>query len=168
MKKALNLACPYNVYIDAEAKVYSFFTQNQIEYNIAFVDSCYLFEGSSLYSRLSKIYNLIIENTNGKPATLDVGVQQTIQIIVQHFFEDKQRSIIYLCNNSDNRALSRHRKFSSWYKQSPFKNQIIKIDEVLELETDTIFYISLLFHREHPHHHYLYLAFKEVIEELKK
>ncbi len=168
MKKALNLPCLFKVVLDLETLNYSFTSKNQIEYKIAFIDALYLFEGTSFFKEISNVFGLIIENTTSKNAPLDIEVQKTIEEIVSHFFENHQHSIIYLCDSSDKRALTRHRKFNRWYLKSAIKINLVKVDKIITTDEDTNHYVSLIFHKENSFSNLLENAFNEVVDSLQK
>lgn len=166
MKEELNLQCPYSVVLDEEAFIYSFYTSSQIPYKIIFSDSTSFFEGTSVESQIQKVYSLSIEKATIVKEPFDRDVQTTIDCIITHFFEDVEKSLIYMCDNSDEREVARYRKFSIWYKLSSFKEQVVKVDESIESEGLT-YYTSIIYHKDNALRFELNKAYSEVIEILR-
>lgn len=167
MKKELNFQCLYRVILDSDTFIYSFTTKNHIQYNIAFADSVSVFQGTSTELDIIKVHSLTIVKMSKVKEQLDINVQRTIDCIIKHFFNDRENSIIYLCDSSDKKELKRLNKFNSWYEKSSFKNEIIKIDEAIP-SIDTIHYTSLMYHIENPFQNSLKQGYYDIIEELKK
>ena len=168
MKEELNLICPYNVFLDKDTFIYSFITKNQVEYKIIFSDSTSFYEGTSSHGKISKVYSLTVEKVTDIKEKHDTDVQATVDCIVTHFFEDKENSLIYMCDNSDSREIARYRKFNGWFANSPFKDNVIKINEQIESEDKTTtFYTSIVYHMENPFQVDLEIGYYEVIDTLR-
>lgn len=167
MPEELNLPCLYNVILDTVTSVYSFITSNHIEYKVVFMDSTSLFDGTSAALEISKVYTVNIDKTSYAKAPLDINVQNAIDCIITHFFQDTENSLIYICDTSDSKHEVRNRKFSKWFNESPGKTNYIKLDEKIITE-DAVHYTSLIYHVHNPFRSSLKTGFYEVVETLNK
>ncbi|WP_116790228.1 DUF6169 family protein [Flavobacterium psychrotrophum] len=166
MIKELNLPCRYKVSFNSETLLFFFTTKNNIHYQVAFIDSIHLFSGTSVEAKIAKVYSLNIEKISKVTEPLDIDVKEAVDCIVTNFFEDKENSLIYCCDSSDAKERLRMKKFSKWYEESLFKNNIIKLDD--ELGTEPINYTSFLYHYQNPIRDYLEKGYAEIIQELQK
>ncbi len=143
---------PYE-YILSGRMVFLFTTVNSVDYKVEFVQNILNFDGLLL------VFEMIItfENSNivlNPP--LDKRVELTIVEILRGIFAENDKSVIYVCDNSDNRHHSRKRKFDSWYNK--FKmNDIEKFDSEINL-AGTELLTTLLIHQNNP--------FKKIIIDL--
>lgn len=167
MKKELNLQCPYKVYSDFENFTYSFTTKFEVDYTIIFVDVISNFSNTSSGKKLSRIFSLnLIRNTN-IPIQLDINIEKTIIAILDHFFENKNNSLIYLCDVEDFKQLKRKLKFDLWFEKSKNNENFKKIDYENKIE-NTSYFSSLIFHHENPMAIDLENSFYEYFKSLDK
>lgn len=169
MIEELNLQCPYKVTIDSENFIYSFTTKNGIKYNIIFSDSMSYFSDTSTIGNISKIYSITIDKISNEKPILDTDVELTIDAVIIHFFKDTEKSIVYYCDNSDQKEKSRARKFGAWYLNSEFNSQTTKINNTIEIsgQEDTHF-TSIIYHNDKPFLSDLTVAYYEMVDGLSK
>lgn len=167
MTEELNLPCLYKVKLDTTTQTYSFTTENLIEYQLVFIDSSSYFSGTSSEDFVSKVYSLNIDKLSDNKAVYDPVVQETVECIVSHFFEDSENSLLYVCDNTDNKQEARKRKFNKWFNDYELKSEFIKLDEVIETP-EGIHNISMIFHQYNPFKKYLEIAYYEAVETLNK
>jgi hypothetical protein len=167
MKEELNLQCLYSVSLDIQQSVYSFTTAANIRYNLAFVEAGVYFEGTSTQHDIRQVYMLNIDKVSPQKPMLDPNVQQTVDCIVRHFFEDKANSLIYICDTADSRQLARKRKFDKWYNDGADNDEFIKIDSKIDTPDD-VYFASVIYHVENPFAEALTTGFYEVVESLNK
>lgn len=140
---------PYNYQFDEIAQSYVFITDNGIEYKIAFIlDHTF----SAVYNiEIDDIYQVIIEKTTEIKEPLDRNVSATICAILSAFFQNARNTILYICDDADEKAEVRFRKFNIWYTKSELTNTVTKIDNIIVIQniagTAKIF-SSLLYHNE--------------------
>lgn len=166
MKEELNLPCLYKVSRDSRTFIFSFTTKNYIEYKVAFVDNLNLFEDTSTFQHIRKIYSLNIEKESIAIEPFDRSTQEAVNCIITEFFKDKENSLLYSCDTSDSKEILRKKKFEKWYDESPDKNSIIRLDA--ELGESPVNYTSFLYHIENPFREFLEISYDEVVESLKK
>ncbi len=140
---------PYE-FIQLGRMFYFFTTENSIDYEVDFV------QNKSNFDEFLSVFEITITLANKKTPPLDSRVEITLIEILRHVFAENDKSVIYICDNSDNRHHSRKRKFDAWYNK--FKmNDIEKIDSEIKL-SGTELLTSLLIHQNNP--------FKKIIIDL--
>lgn len=143
------MANPYNYSFSEFSNTYNFITKNDIEYKIAFIVD----ETFSAVSGLEvpNVYQMIIEKVNNDVSErFDSSVASTIKNIIALFFENSENSMIYICDNSDERAKTRFNTFERWYWNSSMTDSIAKVDNVINCDSNgkvQTLYTSLLFHK---------------------
>ena len=140
---------PYKYRFDEIAQSYIFITNNGIEYKVAFIlDSTF---SSVSNFEINDVFQLIIEKTLDGKEPLDYNVAATIIEILSIFFQNTRNTILYICDDGDERADVRFRKFNIWYAMSELNDTVIKVDNVFVSEniagTSKIF-SSLLYHKD--------------------
>lgn len=146
MIKELNLNCPYKVFVNTSLEIYSFTTDNTVEYKISFIDSNYLFEGTIGEGEIQNAFSLSIENINETLTPQDSKVKATISCIIKYFFENKENCIIYVCDSSDKRELARYRKFNQWFYSENKDPKIEKLNEIFVTDKETSHYTTMIYH----------------------
>lgn len=140
---------PYNYQFDEIAQSYVFTTNNGVTYKIAFILD-YTFSAVSNID-IDDVYQLIIEKTTEIKEPLDRNVSSTICAILSVFFENSRNTILYICDDDDEKAEVRFRKFNIWYTESKLTNTVIKVDNIIISENvagSAKIYSSLLYHIE--------------------
>lgn len=166
MKEGLNLQCRYKIFLDRNTFIYSFITKNDIEYNVAFADNVAMFKDTSVSAAIRKVYSLDLQKKSSGREPLDLYVQEAVIGIVTHFFNDKENSLMYVCDFADSREKLRHKKFNKWYDDSIEKSKILKLHDTLGDHPQ--YYISILYHAENPFRQQLEQGYFEMLEPLKK
>ncbi|UII26540.1 DUF6169 family protein [Fulvivirga maritima] len=146
MTEELNLPCLYKVYRNLEANTYFFSTNTKAEYEILFIDGREIFSFTPLEN--SEIFNIIINKTKAGTGRRDPEIAKTIEAVLEHFFINKNRILIYTCDSADSRHISRNRLFNKWFINSSLKKALEKLDYHFTLQ-DPIYYTSMIFHKDH-------------------
>ena len=167
MTKVLNLPCPYKVTLSTATQTYFFTTKTDIEYQLAFIDFIAYFTGTSTEGLVTKVYSLNIDKLSTKKALFDQDVQLTVACVVSHFFQDKENSLIYVCDHSDSRHSARKRKFDKWFADAEINHDFVKLDDMI-ITADGAHYTCLIFNAENPFREYVKTGYFEVIEALNK
>ena len=79
----------------------------------------------------------------------DKRMELTIIAILSTFFSNNKNSLIYVCDNLDNRQQGRYRKFDSWFKRS--ENLLLEKYDVNFTTQEMQILASLIIHVENPH-----------------
>lgn len=116
----------------------------------------------------------MVEKTTDEREPFDAKVFKTVEDIIFRFFVNVENSLIFICSDSNDKALQRHKIYESWYKKSKHKENIVKIDNVIAIETDNKInqklYTSLLIHVNNPDYNKLisvYMRLEEVMNNEK-
>jgi hypothetical protein len=94
-------------------------------------------------------------------------VSATIKSIITAFFINSQNSMIYVCDDKDQKGIKRFKVFNRWYVRN-ISNDIIKKDNVIHCNSnneDFIIYSSLLYHRNN-HNKKTILEIYNTIQEI--
>lgn len=78
---------------------------------------------------------------------VSIKIRNTIVSIIQEFFEQKSRALIFVCDSSDAKECSRNRLFDRWYNHSTFSDTIIK-ESVVKKGRYYNLLASLLYHKD--------------------
>jgi Family of unknown function (DUF6169) len=101
---------------------------------------------------------------------LDIKVSRTIENIVERFFIRVENSLIYVCYNLDQKAKTRHDVFERWYRKSNSKENIIKIDKVIEITIKDFeiqrLYTAFMFHKKNSNYEKLMQIYNRIEEVL--
>jgi Family of unknown function (DUF6169) len=140
----MSILLPYSfTYNDGK---YSFLTDNSVVYNVEFTDGSYYF--FDLPADVP-VFELNIKALNAAESIIqpyDKRVEITIVNILSKFFDDNKNSLIYVCNNLDNRERARSRKFNSWFnKNATFSVEKYDINFTMH---NIIILASLIVHTE--------------------
>lgn len=161
----------YNYVFDSITNTYNFATKNNILYRVAFVVD----ETFSTISgeEIPNIYQLIIEKATDELEPFDTKVSKTIEHIIERFFQKTENALIYICSDEDERARIRHEIFDRWYRNSDYKNWIVKIDNIMKFNIKNEIqklYTSFLFHKQNLNYEKLiqiYTQIENVLNEEK-
>jgi hypothetical protein len=101
----LNLLCLYKVVADSSGLVYKFNTKNDIHYKITFSDASSYFNDSPYDGQLGEIFSLSIDKVSLASEPFDPEVRNTVDVILQHFFLDTKKSLLYVCDTLDKKRI---------------------------------------------------------------
>jgi hypothetical protein len=152
----------YTFYSEVSDYTYYFFkTSNGIIYEVSFRPTPYLFESGFPFAEC--VYESVIkvvEKGSNNLIPFDKKVKRTIAEIFYHFFTDKQRIIIYICDTADARHQARARKFGAWFDE--FKHgQFVKVNTTIVDHANLVYLNALILHIENPY-------FIEIIDAFRK
>jgi Family of unknown function (DUF6169) len=166
-KKELNLPCLYKVTFNEATFIYSFVTKNKILYEVVFYDSLSYFKGTTHENQIANVFSLTIFKKSDVREPFDNEVKNTIDCILQHFFIDTEKSLLYLCDTSDKKEYKRFVKFNKWHLESKYNENVTKIDDAIIDNDGLVYYSTLIFHNSNPFKKQLIDAHFEVIDVLR-
>ena len=105
--EAINAKTPYRVELDDETMTFGFVTDNGVEIVVDFMADDLIQTDVS--------YQLVISNANNRHSHRDKKLKDTIQVIVEEFFDKNQAAILYICETGDGKQAMRSRLFSYWF-----------------------------------------------------
>lgn len=142
----MSILLPYNfTYHDNK---FIFKTDNSVAYSVEFTDGTHYFlnlpSHIPVFEFNIKVLNVV--DSIGQP--YDERIELTIVNILRAFFEDNKNSLIYVCDNLDNRQQVRYRKFDMWFKKS--KTDLIEKYDIDFSVYDIQILASLIVHVQNP------------------
>ena len=105
-------------------------------------------------------FNIDVIDGNAGIFAADERIGQTVVEILRLFFSRVENVTVYVCDSSDERHMSRKRKFDFWFWKYN-DGSIIKEDGVAVVE-DVEVLNSMLLHRNNPHCAEIIFAFKDL------
>lgn len=134
-----------------------FSTKFGLRYNIGFTeDYTFLEEG---------VYQFYIVNLDHSHFKNDPLVRETIQSVIEAFFQIAPVTMLYICDMSDNRQSSRDRLFHSWFVEYSKQAEYTLINE--RVNFDGVYYFaSIMLRKDHPAHDSIIKLFKDFISDL--
>lgn len=160
----------YNYVFDSITSSFVFTTKNDFLYRVAFIND-------EIFSTISNeeipnIFQIVIEKANDEIEPLDNKVSNTVENIIEQFFTKKENSLIYICYDLDQKANVRFDVFERWYKKSTLKNNIIKIDKIIEIDLKGLekqkLYTAFMFHKKNSNHKKLIEIYSRIEDVLNR
>ena len=158
----------YNYVFDDITNTYNFTTKNRILYRVAFIVD----ETFSAISgeEIPNIFQIIVEKANDEIEPYDSKVSKTIENIIERFFIRIENSLVYVCSDEDEKAKLRYDVFERWYKKSEFRENVIKIDNILNINVTSTethkLYTSFMFHKSNSNYEKLLEIYSRIEEVL--
>jgi Family of unknown function (DUF6169) len=153
----MNTPLPYN--INQEGNTYKFNTDNGIFYNITFSDGSFYFTNLPSHIPVYEISIKVMSLGNHFSPPRDSRAELTIIDVIRTFLTNHTNSLLYTCDNTDNKHHVRSRKFNMWFNL--FQNsQLEKYDAAFAV-ADIEILSSLIIHSQNPHKERLIKIFDE-------
>ena len=112
----MNIPQPYKT--TYRAHKYYFETDNSVDYSVEFTDGIRYFMNLPPHIPVFELNVRVINAVDSIGKPYDPRVEATIVDILSTFFSDNKNSLIYICDNLDNRQRGRQRKFDGWFNKS--------------------------------------------------
>lgn len=147
---------PYQVHINEGS--YTFVTDQNLAYACDFLDVTHMLPPVvGIYD--IQVLDFEFDIHPRDKAKHDPRVGDTIRGLIGEAFEDNKRAVIFMCDNSDNRARARHKLFKKWSDDGDF------VRDDLEIEAgEHVLVGSVLTRKDFPHRSVLE---SDVIEPIK-
>jgi Family of unknown function (DUF6169) len=130
--------------------IYTFKTENNIEYLVKYKSTPYLFGETSIFAPHS--FEMIIEvaiNPTNKNPVFDSKVSRTVAAIFEDFYTKSDlHIIIYICESNDGRQDIRATKFHKWFQHFAPKNYT-KYDAAF-IDGKDVYPVSLILKLNNP------------------
>lgn len=143
MHEGSNLSRPYSYFHNPDSGTYHFDTDHDVDFTVYFVlDSSWF----PLLPELSdEIYTFgFWSSSTGRR---DPRIMSTlVKIIKQHFVLHRDSILTFICDDDDEKQLSRQRKFNGWYLLQQ-ESRIVKLDKDVLFE-GKVKHTSILMHIE--------------------
>lgn len=140
------MALPYN--FNQNDNNFRFETDKGIFYAVSFADGSFYFTGLPPYIPVFEVSITVISLGDYFTPPKDLRVELTIVEIFRIFLSQHENSIVYICDNLDDKQAARHRKFDTWFS----KHAQIDIEKynTYFLVNDLEIYSSLILHSHNP------------------
>lgn len=123
---------------------YEFKTENGILYSVKFSDGAFMFAGLPPHIPIFEVSINVLELGDKSSPPQDLQAESTIVSIFRSFLSEHENSIVYVCDNLDNKQAARNRKFEAWFQRNKSAD-IEKYDTYFTVESIEI-YASLIIH----------------------
>jgi hypothetical protein len=131
-------------------RLYSFTT------SVGCIYHCYFFDFSTAFSDYPELspkvfgFNLELKFKPEEPVKipLDKRIAATVTNILKAFLNEKENTVVYICDNSDRREKARFHKFYHWFKQFN-DGSIVQLRGVIRAGNTNILN-ALLIHKDNP------------------
>ncbi|MBQ0073926.1 MAG: hypothetical protein KBT34_07005 [Prevotella sp.] len=132
----INQHSPYKVYATSRTSTLEFFTDYDVHYAIDFIEDDLI--------QSAKVYQFGIANVDNVKSPRDWKVRDTIISIIENFFLENQRALLYICETGDGKQSMRSRLFRSWYDSSVLRDEIVFLSASIPDEEGIVNYASLM------------------------
>ena len=118
----------------------------------------------SLMSR--ETYHLIIVNVNHKKSPSDAKVRDTIIAIIDEFFIENNKTLLYICETGDKKQALRNRLFERWFSTYERKAQYTFVASSLKDDEGIENYAAIIVRNDNPDLSAIIAEFTETISLL--
>jgi hypothetical protein len=154
----------YNYVFDSLTDSYTFVTKNNILYRI-YLTADHTFSSIS-GKKIPNIYQLVIDKVSKEKEPFDISVSNTIDKIINQFFKEIENCLLYICQNSDNKASVRFELFERWFNKSLSNKHIKKINKIMIIDGGKgkveKLHTSFLFHKKNPNYKSLLEIYNQI------
>ena len=120
---------------------FSFVTSQGKKYEIGFIQDMMISDEG--------VFQFFISTEDKFKTTLDKNVQQTIKVVIEQFFCNREAVLDYICDTADNRQAARSRLFHNWFETYMDKTKYYM--RTLHAEMDgSDYYAAVLMRRDNP------------------
>lgn len=156
---------PYNYSYNPDTNSYIFTTVHYLEYYVYLNDGSLYFDQYPDFAADVLMFGFEVRSMQ-IPA--DIRVKYTIlDILINYFGANRDKILMFICDQSDNRQMSRKRKFNSWYV-SAADAPITKIDKTICASDGTsCVHVSVMHHFDNPKSHKIAVAFEKMRQEME-
>ena len=153
--EAINLRTPYKAEQVGD-NIFLFETKQGIVYNVGFVpDTSFMDEG---------LYQFFLINTSHRTIRADKDVFETVRVIIEEFFSQKEQVMLYICDTTDKRQAYRDRLFRIWYNTYILNEAYTMYNEQMTLD-NIRYFSSIILRKDHPLHNKVICSFHDYIVE---
>ncbi|MBO6074872.1 MAG: hypothetical protein J6P74_07060 [Paludibacteraceae bacterium] len=153
--EAVNLRSPYKVKQGGE-NIFLFRTKHGIIYTVGFVADVSFFDEG--------VYQFFIINESGKNSRADKDVFETVRVIIEEFFAQKEPVMLYICDTTDKRQSSRDRLFRIWFNTYIENDSYTMYNEPMVID-NVRYFSSIILRKDHPLHNQVISSFHDFIVE---
>lgn len=145
---------------------YRFETDKGIFYSVSFTDGSFYFINLPPYIPVFEMSIKVVSLGKYMSPPRDPRVEVTIVAIFRLFLAEHENSVVYICDNLDEKQAARHRKFDMWFQRHT-NTELVKYDSHFIVDSQEI-YASLIFHSLNPFKQNLIQVFLNQANEYDK
>lgn len=135
----INNKSPYWV-IQLDDMQFRFRTSAGVVYHVGFYPDSYFMPGSA--------YHFYISSTDNH-APKDSSVFTVVSLVIEEFFRTDSSIMLYICDSSDARELTRANLYKRWYDNYSRKDSLILRTAEIQLKNNCI-YSGLVIRKDNP------------------
>ena len=137
---AINQRAPYKVEQTGDNS-FMFETKHGVVYSVGFLqDVSFYGEG---------VYQFYLINLSSKIIGADENISETVRVIIEEFFTQKEAVMLYICDTTDGRQASRDRLFRIWFNTYILNDSYSMYTESMIID-NIRYYSSILLRKDHP------------------
>ncbi len=160
----MSIVTPYS--FQQNSNEYRFQTDKGVFYSLKFSDGSFYFVNLPTYIPIFEFSITVVSLGDHLSPPRDARVEITIVAIMRLFFLSHENSIIYICDNLDEKQAARHRKFDIWFRTHADED-LEKYDTHFMIQSMEI-YASLILHRSNHYKNNLVRIFLNQANEYEK
>ena len=139
-ENAINQRAPYKVEQTGDTS-FMFETRHGVVYSVGFMqDVSFFSEG---------VYQFYLINLSSKTIGADRNISETVRVVIEEFFSNKEVVMLYICDTTDTRQESRDRLFKIWFHTYEKNSSYSLYSEGMTID-NVRYFSSILLRRDHP------------------
>ncbi|MBQ7869239.1 MAG: hypothetical protein IJ355_02745 [Prevotella sp.] len=153
----INLRAAYHV-TSPENGQFVFTTDQGKTYKIGFIQDYMISDDG--------VYQFFINTEDDFKTAPDKRVRQTVMVVLEEFFRQKEVVLDYICDTGDNRQAARSRIFSSWFRL--FANQNLFTLRPMSVKDEGIeFFAAVVLRNDNPRFSNIIDAIQQFEKQIK-
>ena len=138
--ETINTRSPYKV-IKEDNNIFIFKTKCGIVYSAGFIqDTSFMEDG---------VYQFFLINKSRKKGPKDEDIFETVKVIIEEFFAQKESVMLYICDTADGRQASRDRLFRAWFYSYIESDSYTMCTDTMTID-NVRYFSSILLRRNNP------------------
>ena len=150
---SINLHAPYRVK-QVDDSIFVFTTKHGTTYTTGFVPDNSFFENG--------VFQFFLLTSSSRNVRADKDVFETVRVIIEEFFAQKEPVMLYICDTADKRQAPRARLFRIWFNTYILNDAYTMYNEVMTLD-NVRYFSSIILRKDHPKHNKVICSFHDYI-----
>lgn len=117
---------------------------------------------------ITEAYHLVLTNTNNVKSPNDAKVRDTVIAIVEAFFAENTRVMLFICETGDRKQAQRNRIFSRWFNTYARRADFTMLQSDITDEDGVVNYAAVLFRNDNPFAPQITFDFLQTCEILQR
>ena len=137
---AINQRAPYKVEQTGDTS-FMFETKYGVVYSVGFMQDVSFFNEG--------VYQFYLINLSSKTIGVDKNISETVRVVIEDFFANKEVVMLYICDTADMRQEYRDRLFKIWFNTYEKSSSYSLHTEGMTID-NVHYYSSILLRKDHP------------------